>query len=194
MRKICLVDLDGTLMDYDKAMRRDLLATASPLEDFSNPDIFHYENTYPHIKARMDFIRRKPGWWRELELNVAIYNVWLMAKTIGFECHVLTQGPRGNSGAWSEKVDSVNKHLGQDTPVHIVRDKGLVTGDILIDDYPGYCEKWLEGNPRGKVLMPIRSYNLEFKHPRLAHFNDQLPSRQDILEVDGFLREVHRSE
>ena len=56
------------------------------------------------------------------------------------------------------KVRWVEKHLG-DIDCTITRDKGLVYGKILVDDYSGYIKDWLDFRPRGLVIMPANDYN-----------------------------------
>jgi len=54
---------------------------------------------------------------------------------------ILTQGPKKNPASWSGKKKWIDKNLGQDVDITITRDKGLVYGKVLVDDYPGYIEK-----------------------------------------------------
>ena len=59
---IALFDLDGTLVDFDKAMKRDLKLLANPDEDIDPWDM-----TKPWIRARRRMIMRQPGWWKYLD-------------------------------------------------------------------------------------------------------------------------------
>ena len=55
--------------------------------------------------------------------------------------------------------------------VIITRDKGLVYGKILVDDYPGYVERWLEWRPRGTVIMPANEENKNFSHQNVIRYD-----------------------
>jgi len=63
---IGLFDLDGSLADYDGQLLADLEKLRSPIEE----RITHVRpaDDLPHIKARMDLIKRQPGWWANLPL------------------------------------------------------------------------------------------------------------------------------
>jgi hypothetical protein len=165
---IGLFDLDGSLADYDKAV----LTGLSVLKDPENIDFASPREAYafPHIKARMELITKQPGWWLNLEPIPMGFQILELAKNIGFQINVLTQGPKWNSLAWKEKVEWCQKHLGNDVDIHITRNKGMVYGKFLYDDYPEYMLKWLEYRPRGLGIMPENAQNKSFKHPQVVHW------------------------
>jgi len=163
---IGLFDMDGTLCDYDSAIKRDYNLTKSECD----PPYSHDNKKYPHLRARINFIRSVPGWWLKLEKFKLGWDVFYLAKEIGFEPHILTQGPRSCPNAWSEKVQWIQKHAGE-VDITITRNKGLMYGKFLVDDYPPYIEQWLKWRPRGKVIMPAHEYNKDFKHPRVIRYD-----------------------
>src|SRR5262245_38836238 len=61
---VALVDMDGTLCDYDGALARDMERLRSPGE----PHLLHREDedANPWVRERRALIQRRPGWWRSL--------------------------------------------------------------------------------------------------------------------------------
>src|ERR1044071_2937251 len=92
LTQVALFDLDGSLADYEGAMRRDLALLRAPEE----PEVgenFREMEQLPHIKARMDMIKRIPGWWENLAPIPGGLQVFQMAAEMGFSMNVLTKGP-----------------------------------------------------------------------------------------------------
>ena len=84
---------------------------------------------------------------------------------------ILTQGPRQNPSSWAGKKKWIDKHLGEDTDITITRDKGLVYGKTLVDDYPGYIDRWLKWRKRGLVIMPANKQNENYTHPQVIRYD-----------------------
>lgn len=84
---------------------------------------------------------------------------------------ILTQGSRDNPSSWSRKKKWIDKHLGQDIDTTITRDKGLVYGKILVDDYPDYIERWIEWRKRGLVIMPANEFNKSYSHKQVIRYD-----------------------
>jgi len=116
--KTIFFDLDGVLVDYaggqGYACEYELNMVSG---DFAR---------IPGIFARLDPM---PG---------ALEAVEALSKH--YECHVLTTAPWENSSAWTDKVNWIFKHFGTDEAspfyqrINITHDKGMYTGDYLIDD------------------------------------------------------------
>ena len=164
LKPIALFDMDGSLCDYDGALIRDLKKLQSPNEE----DIVDLRlmEKQPHLKERMDLIKKQVGWWENLEpldLGLRIYRI---LGDLGFRIHILTQGPTKTTSAWTEKIKWCNKYLNT-TDITITRDKGLVYGKILVDDFPDYAFAWLKYRPRGFVIMPKNSQNKDIEHPNI---------------------------
>lgn len=163
---IALFDLDGSLADYEGQLRKDLEALRAPGEPpLGSP--WEDEHRLPYIAARMRLIKSQPGWWLSLPPIPRGLRVFEAAREMGFNCQVLTKGPSGHPLAWAEKLQWCDQHLGT-IPVTITKDKGLVYGKLLYDDFPPYCERWLEHRPRGLVIMPATYYNRDFHHPQVV--------------------------
>lgn len=176
---IALVDLDGTLADYDRALRRDLSPMCSPAELPLPDDLGQLEASLPHFKARMATIRRIPGWWRHLPRIEANFALVELMRDLWFDIHVLTKGPWKSSQAWAEKVDWVREHMPY-ASLHISEDKGLVYGKVLMDDWPPYIRRWLTWRPRGLVIMPNHPWNQGFEHPHVIRWDGSAGARAEI--------------
>ena len=74
---------------------------------------------------------------------------------------------------WLDKLNTAGefKQL-EDADIAITRDKGLVYGTVLIDDYPEYIKRWLEWRPRSLVVMPQHDYNKGFTHPQVIIYDN----------------------
>jgi 5'-nucleotidase len=163
-----LIDADGTFLDFDGAMQRDLLKLMSPGEVplLKAED----EHKYPHIKARRDLIKAQPNWWANLEPRPEGMHIVELLRQVGFRLGILTRGPRHNYSAWEQKVRSFNTHI-PDARVTITSDeKSLVYGRVLVDDWPIYIRPWLKARPRGLVVMPAQYWNEDFKHNRVFRY------------------------
>ena len=164
MRPIALFDLDGSLADYDSAMRKELTEMSSPGE----VDIFN-ENL-PHIAARAITVRKMCGFWESLKPLPDGLIALQMAEGLGYEINILTKGPQSKPSAWSEKISWVRKNLGNH-PVHITANKGMVYGRILYDDWPEYALDWLKWRKNGLVIMPESPWNKNFSHEQVIKFS-----------------------
>jgi len=85
----------------------------------------------------------------------------------------LTQGPRKNPYAWSGKKKWIDRNLGEDQDVTMTRDKGLIYGKILVDDFTGYVERWLGWRKRGLVIMPASKENEGYSHEQVIRYNGE---------------------
>lgn len=173
-----LIDLDGTLAAYEKAVREGLLLLAAPGEPEVEEKDFH--SALPHIERRMSLIKRQPGFWRNLERIEDGFRVLDLILEAGFITSVLTKGPRKNAAAWTEKVEWCAEHI-PDIPVTVGHEKGLVYGRVLFDDYPDYARSWLRHRPRGVVLMLDGPINRGFEHPQVVRV--MRPFTEDVAEV-----------
>lgn len=167
MNRIALLDLDGTLADYDAAMIRDLNLIRSPGEP---EELVPHRSDEAYMKARAKLIRSQPGWWLNLDPIKSGFDVVELLKKHGFNLHVLTKAPHSVDAAWTEKVLWCKRHL-PDVDITISQDKGLVYGKVLMDDWPEYIEAWLKHRPRGLVIMPSRRWNLEVNHPQVIRYD-----------------------
>jgi 5'-nucleotidase len=167
---IGLIDLDGTLADFDKAMTNQMQAIAHPSEGDIRSKLLRQSDEPDYIKARRRLIKSQPGFWRTLprfELGFQILHVMQMLK---FNVHVLTNGPKNPAAAWQEKREWCDDNVSE-LPVIVGRNKGLVYGRALADDWPEYILLWLAHRPRGFVAMPAQEWNVDFKHPNVLRYD-----------------------
>ena len=61
---IALIDLDGTLADFNGAMKSQMAELATPFELTQYPNLENED--LPWIKARRRLIKRQPGFWEGL--------------------------------------------------------------------------------------------------------------------------------
>jgi 5'-nucleotidase len=170
---IALIDMDGTIADFDGQMQRDY-RTALRLE---LPGSYHLPIEAEHNVK--DLIKRQPGWWRKLpRIDLGIYLACRL-EAMGFRLMVLTKGPVRTTTAWTEKVEWCQENL-PTADVTITHDKSLVYGKVLVDDWPEYITPWLVHRPRGLVLMPDRPWNQDFVHPRVRRY----ASHQDVAALE----------
>lgn len=174
-KKIALFDMDGTLADYDGQLLKDLNKLRSPFE----PEILdvHFDtNEYPNyawVEERRHVITNQFGWFLGLEKFSLGFHVFDICKALGYNISILTKGPRSKYAAWTEKLQWCHEHIGKDEidGVTICHDKGLVYGNVLVDDYPEYIESWLKFRKRGLVIMPAHNFNEDFKHPNVVRYD-----------------------
>lgn len=167
--------MDGALFDHDEALRRDLLAISSPEEikhfNLHECNLRGLEN-FQYMKNRINLVHMRPGWWRNLSIYQPGWDIYDVAREIGFCCKILTKGPSSKPQAWTEKVECVYQWFGQDMPIDIVGSHKRGTyGRVLVDDYPDYMVKWLEHRPRGLGIMPVHDYNKDFNHPNVVKYD-----------------------
>ncbi len=180
--------MDGTLFDYHGQLLRDLKSLQSPSEP-EIEDLFA-ENT-PWIKRRMNFIKSRPGWWRDLPKLQLGWDVLNAAKALSYEIQILTKAPRTKkqsgdevfshyTAAWAEKVQCIDMHLGPNTTISMVSGKDEenkssaksgIYGRVLVEDFPEYLEGWLQYRPRGLGILIDNKSNAGYEHPSVIRYN-----------------------
>ena len=166
---VALFDMDGTLCDYDKSLLEKLEELRSPNEPVWNN--FINDGMPEYIRRRADMIRRSEEWWANLPKLPLGWDILEIAKEVGYKIMILTQGPRKNPFSWSGKKMWIDKNLGEDVDLTITRDKGLVYGKVLVDDFGPYVERWLTWRSRGTVIMPANELNKNFSHPQVIRYD-----------------------
>lgn len=179
MSPVALLDLDGTLADYNSAMLRDLNAIRSPGEP---EETIPHSSDVPYMRARAKLIRSQLGWWLNLKPIKSGFDIVELLKKYKFDLHVLTKAPHSVDSAWTEKVIWCKTHL-PNIDITITQKKGLVYGAILFDDWPPYITEWLKYRPRGLVIMPEQRWNKDFEHQQVIKYNSN-----NIDEVEDRVR------
>lgn len=181
---LALFDLDGSLANYDKAMMAALELLRSPGEE-PITDLWASESM-PWIKNRKDALSRIPGYWINLEPIPEGFAVYNAAIEIGFRTMVLTQCPAKKYYAAKEKIEWIHKHLGEDVPFDLTREKKGRYGKLLYDDYPDYMDQWLSKRPRGLGIMPVNESNKNYRHPQVIRYDGT-----NLEYVKAVLRHVY---
>ncbi len=165
---IALYDMDGTLFDYEGSLEFELEKIRSPNE----PKIdFNFNDNPVYLQNRIDLITSQESFWADMPVFQLGWDVLNITKSLGYRNMILTQGPRKKSAAWSGKHKCIDKHLGEDFDRTFTRDKGLVYAKVLVDDYPGYIEKWLKWRKNGHVIMPANKLNESYVHPQVTRYD-----------------------
>jgi 5'-nucleotidase len=170
-QKEALVDLDGTLADYHKAMMEQLALIASPTDPQQYAPGWSSaqedRERIPWMEARCDLIKKQPGFWRSLERIEDGFTVVRLMENLNFLISVLTKGPVRTTSAWTEKAEWCAENL-PNADVTVTHNKRRVYGRVLFDDYPSYAIGWLKHRPRGLVLMLEQPWNQTFTHPQVV--------------------------
>lgn len=169
-----LFDMDGTLVDWDGAMDRDMVKLRGPEDIYpllADGDHFDWDacEKIPHLKARMDAIKRQPGWWRNLQWLDRGRELVAIAQYVGYKLHILTKGPKRIPGAWAEKLDWRNAELPK-AKMTITEEKFRFRGSVLFEDWIDYIVPWLERNPKGLVVLVDQPWNQGFVHSRVYRY------------------------
>lgn len=177
---IANVDLDGTVADFDKALRQALEDMQSPAEGPLPVNLF--DDPPAWLEARMDYIKNRPGFWRNLEvipLGMAIVELLREAQ---YTLNILSKGPARAGIAWTEKFEWSRFHI-PDALVTVTQDKGGYYGKVLVDDWPNYINGWLKWRKRGLVILPDRPYNQGYQHPNVIRVSgpDDFPMVREAL-------------
>lgn len=175
-----LFDMDGSLADFERSLRRELERIRHPDEP---PITLGDWNDDPSwLENRKTLIKRRPGFWENLEpiqFGLDLYH-WL--GELGYRRGVFTKGPRTNYPAWAEKMVWCNKHLPDVDNITMTLDKGGTYGKILYEDYPTYILQWLAWRPRGRVLLLDAPYNRNFEHPQVLRcYRESLTTQKDSI-------------
>lgn len=185
-KPVALIDLDGTLANFDFALEREMGKLRSPYEPPMDPAVSH-DDEPDWLRARRDLIKRTPGFWRTLPKIDVGFEVLDVIRSLGFRLVVLSNGPAKIPAAWAEKVSWCREHV-PDADVTVGRDKGLVYGRVLFDDWPPYIERWLRWRPRGLVIMLDHPHNQAFQgDPRVLRYTgvEQGELRERLARAAG---------
>ena len=168
---IALFDMDGTICNYDLGLFLALEKLRSPLEPrFTGP---LRDGAPDYIKKRADMIRADKEWWANLPRFQLGWDILCVARGLGYRIMILTQGPKKNPNAWSGKKIWIDSNLGENVDVTMTRDKSLVYGKVLADDFPGYIQGWLKWRKNGLVIMPASEENKDYNHPQVIRYTGE---------------------
>ena len=190
---VALIDMDGTVADFDASVREGMIAMASHADITLYGEVDTWD-THPDVdgwmKARIDFIKRKAGFWENLPVIHTGMDVVMLLRRIGYRLMVASKAPNLNEAAWTEKFRWCHKHMpGQQ--VTLTHDKSLMYGKILFDDWPPYIIAWLKHRPRSHVLMMDTPHNQGFEHPHVMRlFRYDHPAKDVEGKGSGQLKAI----
>lgn len=190
---IALIDMDGTIADFTKAMKEGMKKLEGPGEQWDY-DNYEQGDEPAYMRARRRLIKSQPGFWAGLPPIPRGFKILDLLRKHRFSINIFTKAPRKNPAAFSEKAEWCEKHL-TDYPnvkISMVQDKGLHYGKILVDDWPPYIERWLQFRPRGRVIMPVCKYNKGFEHPQVARYYGHEDYTDELGYFDNMLEQVRK--
>lgn len=165
--RIALIDLDGTVADYDRAMTEMQRSLAAPGEEIT----FERDQEPTWLETRRRLIQNQPGFWRNLQRIELGFQILDELRLYKYKLQVLTKGPSKSVPAWSEKVLWAQEQI-PDAGINIVSEtKTLTYGSALVDDWPNYFLPWLEVRPRALVISVAQPWNLDIKHPNVFRYD-----------------------
>jgi len=148
---IILVDMDGVLANFDKAVIAILRQEYPeiPVVEPSDRKSFYLADDYPdEYRETIESIYVRPGFYKNLPpFSGAIDAVNLM-DNMGFNVFICTSPLTEYKNCVGEKYEWVHTHLGDKFVKRVIltKDKTLVRGTILIDDKPhitgGLIPEW----------------------------------------------------
>lgn len=147
--RLALIDLDGTVADYDTKMGKELAKLVAPGETGEQGE---------YLENRRKLVRSQPGFYLNLKPLKRGFEVLDVVRKIGFDLVVLTKASVKVPNSWSEKVSWAQKYL-PDASITISQTKEIVYGRVLVDDWPEYYEAWLQNRPRGLVIAVAHPHN-----------------------------------
>lgn len=159
---VALFDMDETLCDYSGQLSKDMRKLMSPGEKEFDGNL---TNAPEHIQKRADMIKSQQEWWENLPRLQLGFDLLKEAQNMGYRIMILTQGPTRYPAAWAGKKVWIEKNVGSDVDITITRDKSLVYGKVLVDDWLPYVENWLKWRKNGLAVMPGNELNANLSLP-----------------------------
>ena len=183
---VALVDLDGTIADFDGEMSRRMALLRSP-DEVSYDGIYEDDDLPTYIRERRKLIKNQPGFWRtlpRLELGFQIIDTLL---DVGFKINILSKGPRLVPAAWQEKFEWCCEYVPY-ASITLTQQKSRTYGRILVDDFPDYFLPWLKVRPRGLVIAVAQPWNEKTVHPNLIRYDGTNLETVRGLIIDAYAR------
>lgn len=173
---LALVDLGDTLADCTPALDA-ALARLGPAGDAASQE------------QRRRQLLATPGFWSSLTPRAAGLGLLGLLRDAGYRITVLTKGPSDAPQVWADKVAWCRRHLAG-VPVIVTDDKTPVCGDILVDDWLPYVDRWQRRWPEALAIVPAQPWNAGMQPgPRRLRYEGD----QDALGAALKRREAARS-
>lgn len=144
--RVALIDLGDTLCDCSTAVDTVLSQTG--------PD-----NSTP-LDAQRQAITRTPGFWRQLAPSPLGFELLRLLRREGLVVNIVTKGPREAPQVWADKAAWCHEHL-PDVPLVITDDKALIPGDVLVEDWLPYVDRWQTRWQSGLAIVVAKPWNTD---------------------------------
>lgn len=175
-KNIALLDMDGVVCDWHNQLRKDS-------EKLLGEDLGKIS---PETLTKIEhLIRSQTGWYENLVPLPLGFKIAETLREIGFTIMMATKATLLHENAWTEKARWCKKYLPY-TKMTVSEDKTIMYGKILVDDYPKFAGPWLDGRPRGYVIMPDQPWNQDYEHPRVK----RVRTPEDVEALRPFLIEI----
>lgn len=172
---IILVDQDQTIADFEGRFlqlwrRRYPERPFIPLKERQGlPLVYDYSRRW---RRDVDAILLERGFFLKLEPIPGMRKALLEMRAAGHEVFICTSPKRGSAHCVEEKYFWLKKHLGLYFAERMItaRDKTLVRGNVLVDDWPKITGAM---RPVWRHVLFDFPYNRHLKrHPRLERWRD----------------------
>lgn len=183
-----LVDMDGTICDWDTTLDRhvdDLYPEfSSVIPRKGTIKTFNlWQGQSPEVQEAISAIFDHPGFYKEIpEIPFAVEALHEM-RAQGHSVAIVTSPWWSNVTCLEDKKNWVADHLGEDWLDSLIftKDKTRVVGDILFDDKPEIHGEY-EGREAWIQILVDQSYNREVKKPRLTHWIHWAEKVEEVLD------------
>jgi 5'-nucleotidase len=153
---VALVDLGDTLCECTPALRAGMARLRQRGERESDELLSPLP---PNLEVRRRQVMSAAGFWRELPVRTAGFELLQLLRDEGFNVHVLTKGPT-DPQVWADKVAWCRVNV-PGVPVLIAEDKARVHGHVLVDDWLPYVQRWQRAWPGGLAILPAQPWNAQ---------------------------------
>lgn len=199
-KPIILVDMDGTIADFEKGRERLLKRLYPEMNVIPAENITRFygaeEYIYPEDQKKAYEVTLQPGFFFNLPIIRDSYSALLEMYEAGYDVQICTSPMRAAPDCELEKRAWIQKHFPWISKVHVTKDKHLIYGDILIDDHEDPLEKSAPGlreaitshlvnNVSWVHLLKDAPHNRKAQIPRLVDWRDW---RDSIIEALCFAR------
>lgn len=183
MKTIVLVDMDGVIADFDGRFI-EVWKTKHPERpqlDQNNRTNFRIEHEFPEqLRKEVRKVFTSPGFYRSLPAIPGAVDSMNEMSDSGFDVWICTSPLADYENCVLEKYKWVEDHLGRSwtEKIIITRNKYLIVGDWLIDDYPYESP---EQQSSWKQILFDAPYNMEVENLlRMDSWKNwrQIPFRQ----------------
>jgi 5'-nucleotidase len=169
-----MVDMDGTICDWNEHYEAMLTKHFPHLKFSLGADNRNWDLTHgldEESIAAVKFVMDMPGFYANLKPIAGAVEALREMLADGHHVTICSSPWLSNPTCLQDKVDWLNKHVGEDWGNRAVftQDKTTVCGDVLIDDRPHI--PGLESDPTWRHILFDQPYNSEVDKPRIKDWS-----------------------